>query len=272
MLSPAAEKIIHDYFNLPFGGVSGVRCPYFNNARLNQHGQLRALVGKGTPDEIVDEAKIISLQYKSGLFCKNGECASQNTVTGQPFTTDEVRKFLIDHNLGIECSGFVTQVLRAYYRETKRVDFTKKLYLVSPWNIVRRILIALRPVENINVLAYTNNVNTTVVVGHKEAIAKSTIEPGDVVTMLETGPVGKRNHILLITTVTKNTIEYVHARAWSSEGRYGHGVNRGIITVTDVTKPLTEQRWEENGFTDDKNETLTEAKQANTLEIRRIKI
>ena len=57
MLSPKAGQIIDKYFNLPFAGVLGVRCPYFNNARRNLRGQLRGLVGKGTPEEIVEEAK-----------------------------------------------------------------------------------------------------------------------------------------------------------------------------------------------------------------------
>ena len=33
MLSPKAEKIINNYFNLPFKGLGDIRCPYFNNAR-----------------------------------------------------------------------------------------------------------------------------------------------------------------------------------------------------------------------------------------------
>ena len=84
MLSPKAQQLIHNYLNLPFKGVNGVRCPYFNNARLKQRGQLRVLVGKGTPGEIAEEAYIISVQKHAGFFEKTGECCLHNQHTGSP--------------------------------------------------------------------------------------------------------------------------------------------------------------------------------------------
>lgn len=272
MLSPAAEKIINDYFNLPFLGIANVRCPYFNNSRLNQRGQLRALVGKGTPAEIIDEAKIISLQYKSGLFCKDGVCAEKNDKTGAPFTADEIVKFLVDYNLGIECSGFVSQVLRAHFQETKKIDFTKKIFIVSPGHFIRWFLTKLRPIENISVRVLANDNNSNQVIGSTIGYNYENVLPGDIIIMLDTGPLGKRNHVILITEKFGAVIHYVHARAWTSEGRYNHGVSRGTITITHPLKPLLEQTWTEKGVSDDKNETLTEAKQARVLEIKRLKV
>ena len=74
MLSLKAQKLIDNYLSLPFPGVEGARCPYFNNAKLHARGQLRVLIGKGTPQEIVEEAKIISIQYRAGLFDHDGHC------------------------------------------------------------------------------------------------------------------------------------------------------------------------------------------------------
>jgi hypothetical protein len=78
MLSPGAQQLIHDYLNLPCGTMKGIRCPYINNARLRQRGQLRVLVGKGTPREIIEEANIISTQY-AFVFLILSSCLSAPT-------------------------------------------------------------------------------------------------------------------------------------------------------------------------------------------------
>ncbi len=265
MLSPKAQKLLNDYFHLPLGEVKDVRCPYFNNARLKQRAQLRVLIGKGTPNEIVEEAKIISIQYHAGLFDKAGHCCLHNEHTGKKVNSDEIRKFLIDHNLGVECSGFVTQILRVNFQETKNVDIARKFFIVSPRYFFRWFISLLRPVENISVRRYIDNRNT-------KKIDWSETQTGDVIVMLETGPNNKHNHILLITDKTVDTIFYAHARAWSSEGKYGHGVAKGIIKISDKNGSLLNQSWEELGFINEKNETWLEAKNAKILEVRRILI
>lgn len=268
MLSPKAEQLINDYLNLPFKGLFGVRAPYYNNARGRERGQLRVLVGKGLPHEIVEEAQIISIQYHAGLFTKEGDCCLHEAHDGT--SAELVRKFLIDNNLGIECSGFVTHVLNAHYKEAKNVTLTKKMRIVSKQLILRWFISKLRPVENINVKTYTHEKNSRRVIGEDIGYNYDSLLPGDVVIMLETGPNNKRNHILVITNIVKNKIEYAHARAWTSEGQYGHGVARGTITITKPNGTLLDQEWTEKELTGEKNETLWEAKLAKTLEIRRL--
>ncbi len=90
--------------------------------------------------------------------------------------------------------------------------------------------------------------------------------------MLKTGPSKKRDHILLVTNVANCIINYVHSRAWSSEGKYGHGVAKGKIKIIEPNKGLLEQSWEELDKTGEHNETYLEAKNAEVLEIRRIKL
>ena len=247
MLSLKAQKLIDNYLSLPFPGVEGARCPYFNNAKLHARGQLRVLIGKGTPQEIVEEAKIISIQYRAGLFDHDGHCCLHGEHGEKPSIAspesgaavteagaDELRKFLIDHNLGVDCSGFATHILRAHFLETKGVDITKKFIknISAPW--WRKIIMRLRPMESLGVRSgYANDKNTEKL---KNDYAK--LQPGDVVVMLETGPAfvptglrrgeaRKRNHILIITDCDGQKIKYVHARAWSSEGQYGHGETPG---------------------------------------------
>ncbi len=266
MLSPKAEQVIRSYFNLPFKGIPGVRAPYFNNTRQRERGQLRVLAGKGTPQEIVEEAKIISIQYHAGLFDKQGDCCLHNSHTGKVVTEDDLRRFLIDHNLGIDCSGFVTQALLAHYRETQGINFLKKIIIAPPGKITRRLIAWFRPVENINVATYANDANSAPIRNTRE------IKPGDLVIMLKTGPRREHDHILLITDAQEKTIHYVHARAWNREGKYGHGVARGSIAITKPGGALLEQTWGEFGLVNEQNETYLEAKSAETLALKRLRL
>lgn len=250
-LSSQAEKVIENYLNLPFADISGVRCPYFNNARLGQRGQLKVLVGKGTPQEIVEEAKIIAVQYKQEIL-KTG------------VTPEYIRKFLVDHNLGIDCSGFITNVLIAHLA-TRGSHLTKKIFITPKTNVLRWLISQLRPVEQMNVKVYADNKNTEIIDDF------SKIEAGDLVVMLSTGPKKNHDHILLITETKDNILRYAHARAWSSEGRYGHGVSAGTITLNNANKGLLDQTWEEKDELNQNNETYWEARDATVLEIRRLK-
>lgn len=265
-LSPSAIQTIHDYLNLPFTGISGVRCPYFNNAKLGQRGQLKVLIGKGTPEEIVEEAKIVAIQYRSNVFDKNGIFSAHVVHPAEHEKVECIRQFLVDNNLGVDCSGFVTNVLRKYFQETKEVDLAKTLFVTPKKSFLRWIISRLRPVEQISVNVYADDKNTAVITDLK------TIQPGDLVVILKTGPNKNHNHILLVEEVDYNKIKYAHARAWSSEGKYGHGVSRGTITIANPEKGLLEQIWEEKEKTNENNETYLEAKQASVLEIRRIKL
>lgn len=265
-LSPSAQKTIHDYLNLPFIGIYGVRCPYFNNARARQRGQLKVLIGKGSPEEIVEEAKIISIQYSKDLFDKNGIFNTHLDHPAEHEQAECIRQFLVDNNLGIDCSGFVTNILQKHFKETMEFGLSRKLFVTSKKNFLRWIISRLRPMEQISVAVYANSANTMIVNDLQM------IQPADLIVMLKTGPNKNHNHILLIEEVNGDKIKYAHARVWSSEGRYGHGVSEGALTIINPEKGLLEQVWEERNKLNEDNETYLEAKQASVLEIRRIKL
>jgi hypothetical protein len=272
MLSTGAKQLIHDYLNLPCGTKEGIRCPYINNAKLNQRGQLRVLVGKGTPEEIVEEANIISTQYKAGIFDKDAHQCLCDQHSGKQFTLQEIRKFLIDHHLGIECSGFVTHVLDKHFQEANHINLVKKLHIVSPAKIIRWMISRLRRVENISVKTYVDKRNTTAIVSDAIGWDYNKINPADIIILLETGLRHNKNHIILITENKDNILKYVHARAWPSEGQYDHGVTEGMIKITHPGKSLSEQEWIERGKTGNENGTFQEILQAKLIEIRRVKI
>jgi hypothetical protein len=249
-LSAPAAKVISAYLNLPFPDTIGVWCPYFNNAKVGQRGQLKVLVGKGTPQEIVEEAKIISIQYKQNILSPD-------------VSAEDIRKFLIENNLGIDCSGFITNVLQAEFL-TKHIDLVKQIFITPKKNILRWLISKLRPVEQISVAVLAHEKNT-------ETIELPNVQAGDLIMLLKTGLKKTRDHILLVTKTTPDMIYYTHARAWSSEGRYGHGVTNGTITITDPGKVLLDAIWEEKNLKNENNETYLEAKQATILAVKRLK-
>lgn len=270
MLSQKAENIINKYFSLPFKEIDGVRAPYFINKRMARRGQLRGLIGKGTPEEIVEEAKILSIQYKHGLFDKNGFIPKNKYVKEE--ARQIIRKFLIDNGIGIDCSGFVAHILTTHYAETYNINLPSRLFFNSKNKWWRNLICKFRPIENIsvNVLAHKNN--SEIICDGTEAIKTCDIRPADIIVLLEINNNEKRHHILIITENKNNLIEYAHARAWNCEGKYGHGVSRGQIKIINPNGSLLEQQWEEFGKTNEQNETYLEAKQSKILQIKRIKI
>lgn len=270
MLSPNAEKIINKYFQLPFDDVENVRCPYFNCSKRNYRGQIRGLIGKGSPEEIVEEAKILSIQYHHGLFDKDGHCCLHGQHKDE-VPAETIRRFLVDNDIGVDCSGFAAHVLSAHFKETIRFNIASRFFFWPRKNFLRRLIARLRPIENMSVKVFAKEENSTILFNGRDPVNFAKILPADMVIMMETGPRKTRNHIIIITANNGTSLEYVHARAWSSEGKYGHGVALGKIEIIKPDGNLLDQTWTELDKTNEHNETFWEARDANILEIRRIK-
>lgn len=226
-LSQPALKIIEDYLHLPFPSHQ-ISCPYFNNRRVQLRGGLRALIGKGSPKDIAEEATIISLRDKIDL---------------NKLTNEELKKFLIDNKLGIDCSGLVYHILNAEMQAVSKGSLHKTLS--RPWfkNPVRKLLVKLRPIENTGVGTYNHEVNSF-------DVQLKDIKPGDLIIMMGAGPKQDYNHVLLVTQLTTNKeqgtiIEYIHSFQYPSDGQYNHGVRQETITISDINKSLLEQNWSE---------------------------
>lgn len=215
MLTPEAQKVIESYLRLPIG--AGCVTPYFNNRRAKVRGGLRALVGKGSPQEIVEEAEIIALREK---------------VPVKTLDTTMLKKFLVDKGIGIDCSGFAYHILDAESRA--RNSKPLKAYLSFKLNFLRRLLARLRTAEQVSVSVLTDGANSAPV-DIRDA------EAGDIITLMN--PL--YNHVLVIESVKGNMINYVHSYAWPDEGVYGHGVRRGTLTLSN--NDLMKGVWLENG-------------------------
>jgi hypothetical protein len=121
MISPAAEKIIENYLHLPFPGKD-VACPYFINKKNKLRGALRALIGKGTPEDIIEEAQICALKEKINL---------------ENLSSIELRKFLTTHHLGVDCSALVYYIINAEIQFKLHTSLSKKIYFPHTTNFLK---------------------------------------------------------------------------------------------------------------------------------------
>lgn len=246
-LSPQALQIIQNYLILPFSGKQ-VSCPYFNNRRAKVRAGLRALIGKGSPEDIVEEATIFSLREKIDL---------------NKLSDEELKKFLIDHNLGIDCSGLVYHILNAEMQAQKKGSLHK--VLKRPWfkNPIRKTLVKFRPIENTGVGTFDHNINS-------EEVNLKDMQAGDMIIMMSAGPKQDYNHILLVERVTRDgervtRVDYIHSFQYSTDGQYNHGVKEESIVITDPNKNILEQNWSEPQMRE-------YARGAKELKIKRLKI
>ncbi len=248
-LSEKALKVVEDYNELDFG-KNKVVCPYFNNRRAKVKGVLNALVGKGSPKEIIEEARLIALRKKIKL---------------EDLDEGGLKRFLIDNNLGIDCSGFAFFVLSAHLKETKGIELKNVLKSVGR-GLLGRIIFIFRAIRNINVLLLSHDKNS-------KKINLEKVEPGDFVSFLNYGKNKDRYHVLIVEKVEyendkPKVIHYVHSLRWNTDGKYNHGIKKGKIEILDLSKDLLLQKWVEGDGKE--NETLEKAKNSESVELRRI--
>ena len=210
------------------------------------------MVGKGSPKDIYQETDLLLLKERL-----------TPTFLPAQFTGDTLKHFLVDNNIGIDCSGFAYYVLDAESVAQKKGSLDKHLSFPLSKGILKKIISKMRPAKNTNVATLAHEKNSHLV-NIKDAA------PGDMITMR-----GNRDHVLVIHQIEYQnfvpiTLHYSHSIAWPSDGEYGHGVRQGIITILDIAKPLTEQQWIENEKQNAANYTHARALESRT-EIRRLK-
>ena len=210
-LSTETQKIIEQYLSLPVG--EGSQTPYFNNKRKKVRAGLR-VVGKGRPEEIAEEAEMFSIRERIGI---------------KKMPSNELKKFLVDRNLGIDCSGFAYHVLDM---ELKARGKGKISSAVRPFSgFVRKIKHLLRPAENTGVSTFSHE-NNSVPVNENDVV------PADFVSIIS--PENGRNHMLIVENVSKQNgvtkFVCIHSIAYSEDGLYKTGVRREELTSAEMKK------------------------------------
>lgn len=212
-----AKEIIHTYMNLKVDGKT-IQTPYFINS--NRTKDLRAMVGKGTPDEIIMEAKIWE---------------KLKGVDFDSMTKEEIKAFLIDRGIGIDCSGFIVHVLDYWFKSKNRKHIWNKFNIGSKslFNILKY---KLRPAEKLGADLITNAKNCT-------AIELKDIMPGDLIRSKSIKING--DHIMIIYSTeyegdNLKKIIYAHSTPNFDEE---NGVKFGVIEITNINEPLENQNW-----------------------------
>lgn len=187
--------------------------PYFNNRRTPVRGALPVQIGKGSPKEIHEEIEFLIKKNK----------LDANSI--------DIRKLLVESNIGIDCSGFTYHVLR-------------KTNYSFPYagGFFRKIIAKFRPVTNIDVKTFAHDSNS-------KLTPLRDVLPGDIITLVGNGD-ASRNHIVVIDQIEyqnelPSVIHYVHSIAIPEDGQFNHGFHEGKIEVINVDKPLTDQVWSE---------------------------
>lgn len=250
-LGPGARTVVDRYLSLPLGAKPA--CPYFNNRRKKTRGGLRALKGKGLPEEIAEEAEIRALHAHVAI--KN-------------LSTDKLKEFLIDNDLGVDCSGFAYHVIGAALFE-KNGGFIGRALRFKRSGFLAHLITRLRPAENAGVATFRLDENSV-------AISARDARPGDFITFMGTGKEKTYNHIVVIVGVDRQArstddirLTYAHSYAWPTDGAYGHGVREGDILVKG--DDLLNGIWKERGAVGADNFTYASAQDAQEVSVRRLR-
>lgn len=242
LISEQAFAVIEQYKNVP----------YFNNKTTGRRAALRVEIGKGSPKEIYNEVK---------------ERALIDRIDIKNFTNIDLKKFMVEKRIGIECSGFAYHVLSQESISRGKGSLDRHLHFPYSKGIIGKIRSKLRPIENTDAKTFGHDKNSRV-------IAIKDAQVGDIVTMLGNAGEGERDHIVVINQIEYQnslpiTLHYVHAIAWPTDGEFGTGIHEGVIEITDLNKSLVEQRWIELEKMGEENYTHTRAKKSST-ELRRL--
>ena len=249
-LSEKAISVINRYKNFTVGSAV-FSIPYYNNRHFGARARLLAQVGKGGPENILEE--IENLAHREKVSIANADSVS-------------MKKFLVDHDIGIDCSGFAYHILDAETRDRGKGTLEKHLAFPLCTGFMGILRAKLGPEKNTGVASLAHEQNSKI-------ILLKDIMPGDMITMIGRTTT-QRDHILIIHQIDyrdfiPETIYYSHSIAWPTDGEYGHGVRQGIIKIADASKPLIEQEWIENEKIGTENYTLARALKSQT-EIRRL--
>lgn len=212
-LSKNVKSVLEGYLCLELGGKC-VPCVYRKERSPSIKEKLFGyrFGGKGTPDEIMGLVKETAV--KAGFDLKSA-------------TIDEIRKFMRRKRIGVDCSGFVYNLLKAFAEDKGIDDLDNKLVRTPSWNPLSFLR---RTAYQINADYLTRAENSVPI-----RVVKN-IQPADMVRMED----GK--HVLIMLANTGRRLIYAHS---SHQHTKGKGVHLGEIKVLKKDLGLDVQQWKE---------------------------
>jgi hypothetical protein len=143
----------------------------------------------------------------------------------------EITRFMRKNNIGIECSGFVYQVLDAALRDTGELPLHHCFHRSERADILNLLLFRINPQRRISADMLTDLQFT------KEVKMVSEIEVGDLLRLSPRHWSGK--HVAIVVELDDHVIRYAH----SSKDTIEQGPHYGEIEISDPTKGLEWQNW-----------------------------
>lgn len=200
--------MIQAYARMKLGGVE-FACPYYQHTVLKGLGA-RVSIGKGFPEEILEETKVLALVNRFDLTRA---------------TSDDIRSFMVSKSIGIDCSGYIAHVLHAIHGN--------QLFRLLTDDSFGAIFLRFRPFQKINVHLLQKS---------GTRIDYRDCKPEDI--LVTRG--GK--HALLVYETERDpdgnlvAIRYTHSTLYFNQ----NGVRFGEIRVLDNSKSLGDQEWVES--------------------------
>mgnify|MGYP000022013899 CR=1 FL=1 len=244
-LSPETLVLLNHYLHFKIG-TAHCSVPYVNNKTVGARGALAVHVGKGSPLELTHEIRDMLFKHK---------------ISADTLTNETLKKMLVEHNLGIDCSGFVYHLLNTEMIATGRTPLKKHISFIQARGLFGKMNAVLHPAKATGVLTLVDNVNSHIV-------ALADVAPGDFITLVDNSGEGERDHILLIhEVISENSktkmIHYSHSVAYPEDGLYGTGVRQGRIDTLDSSGSILSAQWSE--------QLIFNRAQKSHTEIRRLK-
>ncbi len=213
-LPQEVSDLINHYFNLKINGKK-VKTPYHINVK-HVRAELRALVGKGSPEEIEEEVAIFAKLRGFDLEKANKK---------------EIMEFMQKEGIGVDCSGLVSHILNVWLQSQNMGHLKKNLHFPK-MPFTKNIIVSIRPIENICAELLTNNDNS-------KKIDIGDVQVGDLIRLKG---IKQGHHIAIVTKVIDNEITYTHSTKHYGED---NGIREGKIVVVDKNAKLEKQDWQE---------------------------
>jgi len=198
------KEFLGNFFALEIVFGRKVRIPYWRNKFLDGGRRIEGpFGGKGKPEQI----KRATLQK-----------AEQAGISLETMTSVQIRQFMGQNRIGVDCSGFAFHILNflqpGFWQGSKMAPGTSK-----------------NPVRRLNAAALTSKKNTS-------TVGKVfSIQVGDLIPMSFGGR--KIDHVLIVVDINDKKITYAH----SSSKTPNNGPHLGTIKIVDKDLGLKEQEW-----------------------------
>lgn len=216
------EKLVSDYLNIHCEGVE-FHLPYYCiiDDLENQGKTFGRFEGKGTANQLNYEIQLLIKKHPEFLR----------------YTSADITKILKQEGIGVDCSGYVYNILDEYVHAVKgtRLDYLIKRPTRLP-SYIDLFFYTKNRVRKISSKALTSKINTTIIRNVKD------IHAGDMIRLTHGNYEGK--HVALIISITEKEIIYTHSSD-SLNMTSEEGPHLSVIEIINPQFGLEKQLWKE---------------------------